>query len=142
MDSLVGVLTAEINAGILDNARAGGALAPLLTEAHFAELFALNSRLQGGLNLILRRLDEILRAAETPTIVNLFTGSWRSLRNAYLDPAENRNRVLSEPFTGRQWLLDEIDDCMARTDRGYFIVQADAGTGKTAFALWCSGLRR
>lgn len=135
-------LVDEINAGILDNGRAGGPLTPLLVQARFAELVGLSGRLQSGLDLILLRQDEIVRVVKAPATVSLFTGSWRSLQEAFLDPTEQREQVQSEPFTGREWLLQEIDDFIATTDRGYFIVQGDAGTGKTAFALWCSGLRQ
>jgi hypothetical protein len=39
-------------------------------------------------------------------------------------------------FTGRQWLVEQCDDFFDRNDRGYFVVEADAGLGKTTFAAW------
>lgn len=133
-------LTAEINIGILENARSGGPLAPLVLEARFAELFALNERLHTTLDTMCKRLEEACLQAEKP-MINAFSGAWRSLRNAYLDPHAAWPSTLAEAFTGREWLVREIDDFVTAHDRGYFIVQADAGAGKTAFALRFSSSR-
>jgi hypothetical protein len=132
---LAEALTTEIRVEVLEDARAGGPLAPLVAEERFVELFALNAELR---EMILRQLDS---PAPHPMVTNVFAGGGRSLRQAYLDPDPARGRACSRSFTGRGWLLREIDDFVARYDRGYFIVEADAGTGKTAFALWCSGSR-
>jgi hypothetical protein len=140
---LAEALIAEINLGVLDNARVGGPLAPLAAEANFAKLFALGGQLRAALETILARLDAIeheLRDRGAPITINNFTGGWRPLRAGYLDPADARTAILRKPFTGRTWLKREIDAFISNRDRGYFIVQADAGTGKTAFALWYSGL--
>jgi len=51
-------------------------------------------------------------------------------------------------FTGRQWLVDRIDaeisECVRRNVGGYLLVEADAGMGKTALAVWLAfdGSRR
>lgn len=142
---LAEALIAEINLGLLDNARSGGALAPLATEPNFAEVFALDEQLRIARRTILARLDASgggLHYHDAPVTIDDFTGRWRPLRAAFLDPADQRAAVLQEAFTGRAWLVDEIDAFIRENDRGYFIVQADAGTGKTAFALWYSGLDR
>ena len=39
-------------------------------------------------------------------------------------------------FTGREWLLDCIDQFIQTTASGYVLVEAEAGMGKTAFAAW------
>jgi transcriptional regulator with XRE-family HTH domain len=39
-------------------------------------------------------------------------------------------------FTGREWLLDSIDQFIKTTASGYVLVEAEAGMGKTAFAAW------
>jgi hypothetical protein len=44
-------------------------------------------------------------------------------------------------FTGRDWLLSEIDDFMASNACGYVMVEADAGVGKTALAAWLASTR-
>src|SRR5579859_3024500 len=55
---LAEALTNEISAAVLDDARSGGVLAPLVGEARFTALFALNQRLQSALELISRRLED------------------------------------------------------------------------------------
>ena len=140
---LADALIAEIGVGALENARSGGPLLPLVADAYFAELFALNAQLRSAQELILLRIAAIEEALQRPGVavtVHIFTGGWRSLQGAYLDPTEERERVLSEPFTGRDWVAQEISAFVATHDRGYFLIQADAGTGKTAFALWYSGI--
>ncbi|NKE63838.1 NACHT domain-containing protein [Lentzea sp. PSKA42] len=42
--------------------------------------------------------------------------------------------VLADGFTGRRWLLDQIDGFLAERPRGYLWVEGDAGVGKTALA--------
>ena len=45
-------------------------------------------------------------------------------------------------FTGRRWLLDVIDEFLRSEDRGYFVLEADAGLGKTTFCAWLARSRR
>jgi sulfatase modifying factor 1 len=42
----------------------------------------------------------------------------------------------SERFTGRQWLVKELDDWLARSTRRAFVIVAPAGAGKSAIAAW------
>ena len=46
-----------------------------------------------------------------------------------------------EGFTGRDWLVAELDQFMAGNSCGYVFVEADAGLGKTAFAAWLAMTR-
>ena len=39
-------------------------------------------------------------------------------------------------FTGRKWLYQQCTEFFDRNDSGYFVVEADAGLGKTTFAAW------
>jgi hypothetical protein len=40
-------------------------------------------------------------------------------------------------FTGRGWLVRQLDDALARLpDGGYIWLEAEAGVGKTAFSAW------
>ena len=41
-----------------------------------------------------------------------------------------------EEFTGREWLVAEVDGFMAANPCGYVFIEAEAGLGKTAFAAW------
>ncbi|MGD0063932.1 MAG: hypothetical protein ABSB76_10885, partial [Streptosporangiaceae bacterium] len=44
-------------------------------------------------------------------------------------------------FAGRGWLLENIDEFLRSADRGYFVLEADAGLGKTAFCAWLARTR-
>jgi hypothetical protein len=44
-------------------------------------------------------------------------------------------------FAGRGWLLEIIDEFLRSADRGYFVLEADAGLGKTAFCAWLARTR-
>lgn len=55
---------------------------------------------------------------------------------AAADPTPVFEAVNVDGFTGRQWLVCELDAFMAANNCGYLLVEADAGMGKTAFAAW------
>ena len=55
------------------------------------------------------------------------------LRDAYLSPTSVFERVDIDQFVGREWLVAEIERFVAEHDRGYFVIEANAGLGKTAF---------
>jgi hypothetical protein len=54
-------------------------------------------------------------------------------RGPYLDPWQVFERVRPERFVGRGWLDEKLDAFLAAHDRGYVIVEAQAGVGKTAY---------
>ncbi|HYI08166.1 MAG TPA: DUF4062 domain-containing protein [Thermoanaerobaculia bacterium] len=64
------------------------------------------------------------------------------LANAHLSPEPVYERLDLARFTGREWLRKEVDDFLAGADRGYFILEADAGLGKTAFLAHLAKERR
>jgi hypothetical protein len=53
---------------------------------------------------------------------------------AVRDPRSVFESALSHGFTGRTWLIDQIDGFLARHPCGYVWIEADAGMGKTALA--------
>ncbi|HET7121136.1 MAG TPA: hypothetical protein VFI17_07790 [Solirubrobacterales bacterium] len=69
--------------------------------------------------------------------INLLASPLR-LEEAYLSPhALWRGLNLGEQlerFTGRGWLTDEIEDFIEAEAGGWFLIQGEAGVGKTAFA--------
>lgn len=66
----------------------------------------------------------------------IFLGAYESLRDAYIDPGSVFKRVEVDRFVGREWLLDEVDRFLRERDRGFFVVEAQAGLGKTAFLAY------
>lgn len=65
-----------------------------------------------------------------------FTGKYERLRDAYIEPWPVFERVNLRHFAGRRWLLDEVDAFLEDHDRGYLVLEAEAGLGKTTFLAW------
>jgi hypothetical protein len=61
-------------------------------------------------------------------------GAFDRLRDAIFDPEPLREVLDLAHFTGREWVIREIDQYIATHDRGYVVVQAEAGVGKSALA--------
>ena len=77
-----------------------------------------------------------------PVTTNVFSGDWFPLRQAYLDPISLDSQIQPERFVGREWLFKKIDEFIANNPSGYFIIEADAGLGKTALALQLAKMGR
>ena len=60
--------------------------------------------------------------------------TYENLRN-YSDPCQVRETPDLQYFTGRKWLVEELDGFLQK-DRGYFCLEATAGLGKTTFLAW------
>jgi len=63
----------------------------------------------------------------------VFAGGYERLRDAYISPRDVFQRVKLDRFVGRDWLIAKVDNFLRDHDRGYFILEAEAGLGKTAF---------
>jgi hypothetical protein len=63
----------------------------------------------------------------------VFVGEYERLREAYIPPWSVFERVHLEHFAGREWLVREVDAFLQDHDRGYFVLEAGAGLGKTTF---------
>src|SRR5215217_5514509 len=63
----------------------------------------------------------------------VFAGDYERLRDAYVSPWSVFERVQLDRFVGREWLTDRVDAFLRENDRGYFLLEAAAGLGKTAF---------
>jgi hypothetical protein len=72
---------------------------------------------------------------------DVFVGRFARLRDVWIDPAPVFDEVEVGRFVGRRWLVDEVDRHLARRERGYVVIQADAGLGKTMFAAWLARTR-
>lgn len=62
-----------------------------------------------------------------------FFGAYQPLDHAYIDPRPVLDRVRLERFKGRQWLDAAVDRFLVEKERGYFLLEAGLGLGKTAF---------
>jgi hypothetical protein len=66
--------------------------------------------------------------------VTIVAGAFDQLTNAIFDPEPLRQVLDLDQFTGRLWIIDQIDRFIATHSRGYVVVQAEAGVGKSALA--------
>jgi uncharacterized caspase-like protein len=77
--------------------------------------------------------SDILRRMASSRELSSEFGDYPELARAYLSPWSVFERVKPERFTGRKWLENRLDHLLSENDRGLFIVEAEAGLGKTAF---------
>ena len=63
---------------------------------------------------------------------DLFDADWAQLAG----DAQEYHIYPTDPLIGREWLVADIDAFCREHDRGYFVIEGDAGMGKTAFAAW------
>jgi hypothetical protein len=77
---------------------------------------------------------------QAPGVVpaDLFGTDWALLA----DDVQDYSEYATDPLVGREWLAAEIDTFCRERDRGYFVIEGDAGMGKTAFAAWLSRQRQ
>jgi hypothetical protein len=71
-----------------------------------------------------------------PVTVTVINGSFRRLREAIFDPDSLETELDLARFTGREWLIEQIDVYIASHRKGYVVVQAEAGVGKSALAAY------
>lgn len=78
----------------------------------------------------------IARTINGSVTINVISGSPDPIRDAIFDPSGLEKALDLAHFTGREWLIRRIDDYIAAPDhdRGYIVVQAEAGVGKSALA--------
>src|SRR5690349_11422278 len=69
-----------------------------------------------------------------PVTQNYFTGTLELLRDVCFDPAPLARDLDLAWFTGREWLIGKIDEFIGVRPRGYVIIQAEAGVGKSTLA--------
>ena len=77
--------------------------------------------------------DAIHSIFVTGDLKQFFGGDYRGLAEAYRSPWPVFDRVEVDRFVGRAWLETLLDSFLQKNDRGLFVVEAEAGLGKTAF---------
>lgn len=83
----------------------------------------------------------VIQAGGNVVVGGVFAGPFARLRDRWLDPGPIFRDVQVERFTGREWLVDQVDRFIGTHGHGHVIVQADAGLGKTALAAWLAWKR-
>jgi hypothetical protein len=83
----------------------------------------------------------VIQAGRDVITGDVFVGRFARLRDVWLDPAPVFEEVGVDRFVGREWLIESVDQFLRSSDRGYVVVQAHAGLGKTAFAAWLARSR-
>lgn len=104
---------------------------PLLSEPVFTVEQKATARANGS----------VIQAGRDVVTGNIFAGRFSRLRDVWLDPEPVFDEVDVDRFTGREWLIESVDNFLRSHDRGYVVVQAAAGLGKTAFAAWLARSR-
>jgi len=69
-----------------------------------------------------------------PVTVTVINGTFDRPRDAIFDPTPLAEVLDLAHFTGREWLIEKIDGFIATRRKGYVVVQAEAGVGKSALA--------
>ncbi|MFJ4976274.1 AAA family ATPase [Streptomyces coeruleorubidus] len=74
------------------------------------------------------------RDINAPVTVSVQYGSFARLDDAIVDPAPLVDALDLARFTGRAWLVEQVDDALAHQDKGYVLILSEAGIGKTSLA--------
>jgi hypothetical protein len=80
--------------------------------------------------------DVISSIINTGDHVQFFVGDYERLRDAYIEPWSVFERVDLDHFVGRERFLAKIDAFLCDNDRGYVILEAEAGLGKTSILAY------
>ena len=76
-----------------------------------------------------------------PVTQYLFSGVFERLQDVCFDPTPLTRDLDLARFTGREWLIKRIDDFIKNRQRGYVIIQAEAGVGKSTLIAHLAGTR-
>ena len=76
-----------------------------------------------------------------PVTKNLFSGTFERLQDVCFDPAVLERDLDLVRFTGREWLIRQIDEFVGIRRRGYVLVLGEAGVGKSSLAAHLVGTR-
>src|SRR5687767_2656454 len=61
--------------------------------------------------------------------------------DVHIDPHRTYIAADLDRFWEREWLDDTFDQFLKEHDSGFFLIEADAGVGKTTYAAWLSRCR-
>ncbi len=77
-----------------------------------------------------------------PVTASLFAGGFERLPDVYLDPGLLERELDLARFTGREELIERIDQLIAARPFGYVMIRAEAGVGKSSLAAYLVWTRR
>ncbi|UUY50888.1 hypothetical protein NRK68_28845 [Streptomyces yangpuensis] len=77
---------------------------------------------------------QVGRDIKGPVTITIVNGSFDRLADSVFDVSPLAEALDLAHFTGRNWLITQIDQAIATQDRGYIVVQAEAGVGKSSLA--------
>jgi hypothetical protein len=120
-------LTTHLVRQIVSRGARGGPLEPLAAQLNHDATHLQAQRIEE----ILHRLADDVR----DVLARLDTSNAMAASPVPTD-AQEFDELLAEPVVGREWLTAEIDAFCDEHDRGYFLIEGDAGMGKTTFAAW------
>jgi hypothetical protein len=71
-----------------------------------------------------------------------YSGNFNQLRDLYIPPDDVMQRVHVSEFVGREWLITEVDSFISKSKSGVFVLEGEAGVGKTSFLAYLVNTRR
>ena len=80
--------------------------------------------------------DVIRSILATGDHARIFVGSHEPVAASYIPPWQIYDNLDHDRFVGRDWLVADFDEFVHTNQHGYFLLEADAGIGKTAFLAW------
>jgi hypothetical protein len=85
--------------------------------------------------------DVIRGILSTGDHARFFLGSYEPIAASYIEPWPVYDNLDLDRFVGRDWLVTGFDHFLATHESGYFVLETDAGLGKTAFLAWLARQR-
>lgn len=90
---------------------------------------------------IQRREGNTQQTYDAPVTQYLFTEPFQRLAEMCFDPVPLARDPDLAWFTGREWLIEQVEAFIRDRPRGYVIIQAEAGVGKSALIAYLAWTR-
>ena len=89
----------------------------------------------GGRSISIGR-DVIRSVLATGDHARIFVGPYEPIAASYIEPWPLYDHLGLDDFVGREWLTADFGEFIDTHQSGYFLLEAAAGVGKTAFLAW------
>jgi hypothetical protein len=137
-DRLGDLLVMQIERGIRADIMRDGPLRPVAEWLHFEGIAVTGDAMVAQLAELNRR-NVTLRGLRTAILDH--SRLFDQIGIGHPDRGEHGTSAYRVGFTGREWLLSQVDEFINSHRRGYVLVEGEAGVGKSAFALWLATTR-